>query len=365
VTTALQVFYDVPVVPVTSVHQHVALGGPIWPDFAGQTSVRHCRGSLPKDQEPVRLAPAQTLAGDAVWGGFLDSHFGHFVADHVSRLPKALQERPDDLYLFTVDPGMTKDTLVPWVWQLFDWIGLRPDQVHLVTEPVVVRCLRVGAQAEMLHQIGPKPEYLALVEAWAAGLAPVAAPLLYVSRAGSALQGGGGHAGESYVVSLLEKRGVAVLDPGQAALRVQLAAYAGAEHIVFAEGSALHGRQLLGRMAQDITVIRRRPDKRLAEASLRPRCRSLGYRDVGTHSLMAYWKSGAKRPNPALSLYDVPVLLRVFNRLGVDLTPEWDNAAYTNAALTDAEAWMTWHQPNDKHRAEYLATLAKVGLVGR
>ena len=84
--TQLTLFTRVPVVPVTRVHQHVAFGGPIWPGFALQTWVRQCRESKPRDEKPdlpERLTP---ISGPAVWGGFLDSHFGHFVAEH---LPQA------------------------------------------------------------------------------------------------------------------------------------------------------------------------------------------------------------------------------------------------------------------------------------
>ena len=148
-------------------------------------------------------------------------------------------------------------------------------------------------------------------------------------------------------------------------LHDQLAAYAGAERIVFAEGSALHGRQLLGRLEQDIAVLRRRPGKRMAEASLRPRCQSLRYHDVGDQILMAYWKSGAKRPNPALSLYDVGLLLRSLDSLGIDLRADWDDAAYAHAALADVEAWAAWHQPKPARLAEYRAIMEGAGLTGR
>ncbi len=360
----LQLFRDITLVPVASVHQHVALGGPIWPDFARRTWVRHCRGGVPQDAAPVWPAGGTRIEPDAVWGGFLDSHFGHFVAEHLPRLPAALRERPDDLYLFTVDPGVTAETLPAWVAALFDWIGLPMAQVRLVTTPVTVDRLWVGAQAEMLPQVAPAPGYLDLIAPWARGLVPQRAKLLYVARVGMAAQGGGAQAGEGYVVELLRRSGVAVLDPATAPLRSQLAAYAGAERILFAEGSALHGRQLLGHLAQDIAVLRRRPGKRMAEAALGPRCRSLSYHDVGDQSLMAYWKSGARRPNPALSLYDPDRLQRVLAGYGVDLAPLWDPDSYRSAALGDVAAWVAAHQPRDEHRSEYLAVLARVGLGG-
>ena len=359
---ALQVYSEVPVVPVVSVHQHVGLGGPVWPEFAHRILIRHCRDNVPVDGEPALVAATERLDADCVWGGFLGSHFGHFVAEQVPRLPAALRERPDDIYLFTVAPGVTWDSLPPWVGQVFDWTGLRRQQVRLVTEPLMVRCLRVAVQGEMLPQVGPKPGYLDLIAPWAKDLEPMAAPMLYVARTGLAAQGAGAHAGESYVVGLLRQQGVVVLDPARAPLRVQMAAYAGAARIVFAEGSALHGRQLLGHVAQDIAVIRRRPLKRMAEASLQPRCRKLMYHDVGDQILMAYWPGGAKRPDRVLSLYDVARLHRVFRRFGVDLAANWDADAYAVAALADVEAWISWHQPKDKHWAQYRAALARAGL---
>jgi hypothetical protein len=359
----LEVFTDVPVVPVTAVHQHVALGGPLWPEFAAQTWVRHCRGGVPQDQVPVWPGAGERLVGAAVWGGFLDSHFGHFVADHLPRLPAVLRERPGDTYLFTVDPGMTRESLPGWVAPVLGWIGLPMAQVRLVTAPLTVDHLWVGSQAESLPQVGPVPGYLEILAGLARGLEPGVAPLLYVGRAGMAAQGAGVHAGESYVIGLLGARGVALLDPARAPLCDQLAAYAGAGRIVFAEGSALHGRQVLGHVAQEIAVLRRRPGKRMAEAQLVPRCHGVTYHDVGDQVLMAYWKSGAKRPNPALSLYDVRRLHRVFAGFGVDLATGWDGAAYRAAAMADVEGWLAWHKPKDKHLPGYAAALTRAGLM--
>jgi len=359
----LEVFSEVPVVPVTTVHQHVAQGGPIWPDFAAQTWVRHCRGGVPQDQAPVWTGGVDRLEGDAVWGGFLDSHFGHFVADHLPRLPAVLRERPRDVCLFTVDPGLTRETLPDWVAAVFDWIGLPMAQVRLVTAPLTVQRLWVGSQAEMLPQGGPVPGYLAIVAGFARGLVPQVAPLLYVGRAGMAGQGAGVHAGESYVMGRLVALGVACLDPTNAPLREQLAAYAGAGRIVFAEGSALHGRQLLGHLPQEIAVLRRRPGKCMAEAQMLPRCHALSYHDVGDGILMPYWKSGAKRPNPAMSLYDVRRLHRVFAGFGVDLAAGWDDGAYRAAAMADVAGWLAWHKPRDKHLPDYAAALTKAGLM--
>ncbi|MEO8241727.1 MAG: glycosyltransferase 61 family protein [bacterium] len=357
----LALFRQVPVVPVSKVHQHVALGGPIWPGFATRTVVRHCRNNHPWDHEPALPDAMTALDQPAVWGGFLDSHFGHFVADHLPRLPVSLLKRPEDLYLFTVDPGMTRDGLAGWVWQVFDWIGLARDQVRIVTEPLLVAELRVGRQAEMLPQVGPRAGYLDLIDRWFYQLDPVRVPVLYVARAGMAARGGGAHAGEDYLVTLLRRLGVAVLDPAMATVPEQLASYAGARHLIFAEGSALHGRQLIGRVAQDISVIRRRDDTRMAEAMLAPRCRKLSYLDVGSDRLMTYWKTGAKRPDPALCLYDVARLQDAFRGWGLDLAAAWDAAAFRRAEAADVAAWLAFWQPDAARMAEYHSVLARAG----
>ena len=360
--TQLTLFKDVPVVPVTRVHQHVALGGPIWPGFASQTWVRHCRERRPSDDRPdlpERLLP---MAGPAIWGGFLDSHFGHFVAEHLPRLAMSLRERPADAYLFTVEPGMTRTGLGNWVWQIFEWIGLPQAQVHLVTEALYVAELRVAPQAEMLARVAPQPDYLDLIAAWGTKLMPQKVPLAYVSRLGLPQKGGGAHAGESYLVQVLRRLGVAVLDPGRASISEQMATYAGAGRLVFAEGSALHGRQLLGRLPQEIEVLRRRPEKAMAQAHLRPRCRKLTYHDLSAGQLMAYWKSGATRPDPALSLYDVPNLFRIFQDFGIDLAANWDAGEFRLAQLADVADWTRQQDPKPRRLAEHRAVLARVGL---
>lgn len=359
----LTLFTDIPVVPVTRVHQHVALGGPIWPDFDRQTWVRHCRDRNPWDDKPdlpERLVP---FDGAAVWGGFLDNHFGHFVADHLSRLALALHKRPGDTFLFTVEPGMTRERLAPWVSQVFDWIGLSLDQVHLVTEGLYVAALHVTPQAEMLAQVAPTAAYLKTIAQWGMGLQLYPVPLLYVSRLGMPHQGGGAHAGESYLVTLLRRLGVAVIDPAQISIRAQMEGYAGAARLVFAEGSALHGRQLLGHVPQRISVLLRRLNKRMAEAALTPRCDGLTYHAVSAGRLMAYWKNGTPRPDPALSLYDVPALHRAFQGFGIDLTGLWSDADYRHAACADIAAWTAAHDPEPKRLAEHRVVLQALGLT--
>ncbi len=147
-------------------------------------------------------------------------------------------------------------------------------------EPVRVRQLYVATQAEQLPNVGPCDAYLDLLDGnWKSKqLRPIGARVVYVSR--SSLTTKGCHAGQAYLCSVLQQLGVSVIWPEAMPLKEQLQRYAGAEKLVFAEGSAIHGRQLLGRLDQDILVLNRRPRSRIGWASLMPRCRRLTYAEV-------------------------------------------------------------------------------------
>jgi hypothetical protein len=347
--SALAAFDKVAVVPVTAVKSHIALGGPIWPDFYHQTAPRHCRNGRPVDRRPARTASLAPFRRPAIWGGYLDPAFGHLVAEQLTRLPLALADRPGDLVLFTLDPKRTPETLPGFVWELFDWLGVPRRALRFVTEPRLAPELRVAPQAEMLGGVAPAADYLDLLDHLPArnGLAPQPRlPLVYVGRAGLAAQGRGAHLGEAYLIALLERLGVTVIDPGRMPLRAQMHIYLQAEVLVFSEGSALHGRELLGRIAQDIHVLMRRPGSALARAQLTPRCRSLAYHDVVAQLLTVQAAPGGPAAplrelgHLTASFYDIPALLRVFADLGLPLTRHWNMQGYRRAALDDALRWL-------------------------
>lgn len=357
-------FDEVDVVPTTGFSRHIATGGPIWPDFAAQTDARHCRGEVAVDIAPAPQTVAERIDRPAVWGGFLDRHFGHLVAEHLPRLPVSLRDRPDDLYLFTVEPGLTEADLPPYVWDLLAWYGLDRAQVRIVTQALRVATLRVAPQAEMLPLVAPTTGYLALLEARAAqnGLIPDPQDVLYVSRAGFVAQGQGGHAGESYLVDRLRAMGVAVIDPSRAPLRTQLAGYAGAQQLVFAEGSAVHGRQILGRVAQGIHILRRRPGRSVARAMLRVRAQRLTYHSASAGLLSGTFPNGRPRPGAAAAVYDRHVLFSAFAALGVDLSEGWDEAEFHAAQTDDLRGWLSHHTPSPAAADAHRSLLARAGL---
>jgi hypothetical protein len=361
----MQLFHDVPVVPVTKVKRLKGEGGPIWPDFETQVAARFCRGGVASDVLPKRPDALPPLNAPAIWGGFLAPHFGHLVGEHLTRLPQSLHERPEDLYLFTSVPGMRRETLSGFILDVIDWHGLRRDQICLVDQPLLARELRVAAQGDMLGGPRPTDEYLNLL-AWIArrnGLEPEPNRHVFVTRAGLVPQGKGGHAGESYLAGLLHSLGVKVIEPGQLPVRRQMELYAGAEALIFAEGSALHGRCLLGYIEQDIHVLNRRPFRKTARVQLSARCRRLAYHPVLAGRLGTRSDQRGNRSDLDVGLYDPEVLFAVFEGIGISLKPHWDPAAYLSAVRSDLDAWMARTPTSADQMAENMDVLADLDLL--
>lgn len=343
---AFAVFRDIVVVPPTA-HvtpgNPIGNGGPIWPDWDAQTAVRYCRKGQPADPRPAEPAVApQRLDGPHIWGGTTRSGFGHLVAEHMTRVLWSVAQRPADPVLFCPDPVNPRNDVEPPFWDVADWFGLPRDRVRLVTSPLIVAELRVLPQAEQMGHGAPSRAYLDLLDANAGrnALDPVPSDLLYVGRAGMPGKGRGGHAGEAHLIDCLRALGASVLDPGAVPLREQLARYAGARRIVFAEGSALHGRQLLGRIDQDILVLNRRKGWRTAAESIRPRVARIDHADVAD-TVLPVVRDGRTLRYAALAIYDIPALFAAWAGLGLDVAGAWDDDAYHEALSGDVEGWLT------------------------
>lgn len=361
----MQVFRDIPVMPTQSIARRIPQGGPIWPRFWRQSGVRICRSGRPVDRPPrLSEAPATRIDIPCVWGGYLEASFGHLVGEHIPRLPFALAERPDDLYLFTCAKGKGEGDVPAHVWDLLAWFGLPRRQVLVVTAPVIAGELCAGPQAEMLWQSTPSPAYLAELDRVAArnGLAPDPADILYVSREGMLARGGGGHLGEGYLTALLRDLGVRVLNPAALPVSGQIAAYAGARRIVFAEGSAIHGRQLIGWRPQEIHILRRRPGARFGRAMLEARCSALTYHDTVGDQIHPRDPSGKALNYVAAAIYDRERLFDAFAAVGVDLAARWDDDAWRAAAAAEAAAWILAFPPAAFRRDEVIETLAWAGI---
>ena len=362
-------FRDVLVMPIEAFHQGAMFrGGPLWPSYGLQLRARTGRGWLPfpRDAASAPAAPASELAS-ATWVGPVSHHFGHAVADFGMRLAASAHADPSQPLLFAVS-AIDPPEPPAFFWQILAHLNVDPARVVLAREPVLVRELHVFPQAERRGGPAPDPAYLDYLDAVAAPAPPADSPArVYVSRA--RLQSHNRHftvgqlAGEAYLERLLASSGVAVVHPEEITVAEQMALYRGARLLLFAEGSALHGLQLLGRVGADVAVINRRRGSRIAASSLKPRARSLSYilaiRGV-IHGLMPDGRPDRVR---GIAVLEPSRLTRELARLGLDLAPAWDRDAYLAQRDRDIEAWIAATVARNLHpgaRAAIEAGLAKL-----
>lgn len=337
----LLTFPDVPVMPLQAFSGHDPQGGPVWPDFDLQTSARFCRlDGIPVDLPPT-LEPCQSdIEEDAIWGGYVHPHFGHLIAEHLTRILPGIHARPDDLVLFIMEKDRDPESAPAFFHDVLQWYGLPRERVRIIAQPTMVRRLSVVPQGEVLWGKAPDASYLDLLDTLPArnGLKPVADEIAYVSRMGLVTKGQGSHLGEGYLIRLLQELGVTILDPSRLTLRQQLEHYAGAKTLIFAEGSAMHGRQLLGRVRQDAYVLKRRV-RYLARPMMRPRVRKLSYVNANGGILRVRDRADNGFPHLNAVFYQTEALLGCFDAMGLDLRAKWNQDAYLSAALADAAQW--------------------------
>ncbi|MEZ5752115.1 MAG: glycosyltransferase 61 family protein [Paracoccaceae bacterium] len=231
---------------------------------------------------------------------------------------------------------------------IMEWLRIPPEQIRFIHKPTLFRELRVAAQAEFLD--GPRTvnEYLDLVEDRIAGNLPEIEPkgIVFVARTLMPREQGFS-AGEVYLVSCLRQLGIEVIHPERMPLIEQMKTYAGAKHLIFSEGSAIHGRQLLGRIDQNIAILRRRFRSFVAYGQLEPRCTTLTYIGCFQGALSIVGPEGSTVQHAMCSQYNMEPVFDHFEALGVPLRSVWNWGEYCRMRDEDVISWVrTLYSPN-------------------
>jgi hypothetical protein len=196
-----------------------------------------------------------TVPGQHVFGGMLQNeHFGHFIAENLARL-WALDHlsslyRSVVFYLRRPEAPVAKFVL---------------DMLWIVNPDVQVQIVKTPTQFEMLAvpQDLTKDGYtvghplLATIQEKLKVKDGEGAKKIYVSRS-RLPRYEGGILGDRLIDAYMEEAGYTVIFPEMMPIRAQLTAYAAADKLVFAEGSALHLYALVADPKQEVFVIWRR-----------------------------------------------------------------------------------------------------------
>lgn len=271
--------------------------------------------------------PQKQLAGRHLYCGQIWSHFGHFMAESLSRLwvLDQLDEPPTSLVFLPKRPnraqglhGYQKDFL-----RLLQ-IDI---PVQIIEEPTQVEELIVPGQGFGLGAIaaGTDPFRSFFANRFATHVKADGPDGLYLSR--SALQGMEGSAlHEEAIETSLARDGITTIHPQQLSLEDQIARCRAAKRIVALDGSALHLFGFVGRAHQNVGIILRRNSK--VFESIRTQLRSFCEAEpMVFDAIAADWIPEHKsRPGRySFGEIDFPVLAKLMHETGFGPAPAlWD-----------------------------------------
>lgn len=313
-----------------------AQGGPVWPDWEICIH-RHHKAGKPIDWYPEydETAPLHEMA-EGWWAGACCDHFGHQVVDFSSKL--ALYSEilgPEEKIVVATKTGSGMDsyeTLPGFARKIYEYFGFGADRIIVVSEPSRFRMIWSIPQQEQHGGWPATEEHLQALTRRADTAMRQKTPWqggrFYVSR--TRMAHGGGLGGEKFLENRIAAHGYQVIYPEELPLLDQLELYHSASELVFQEGSALHGLQLLGRVNAKLTILVRRPGFKMLETNLQQRFKNLTYATVGERFLFGRKANGKPADANGLLLPDEEGLSRLAESLGIDdpsfarFTPEFN-----------------------------------------
>jgi hypothetical protein len=252
------------------------------------TTEKESTWSLGERQSPKKLS------GTWMFGGFWFHHFGHFMSETTPRLWPLLQEDPPKIEGIVFVGGASDSTKSPQQnKEIIDIIsGDICYPIKVCNTPWIVEKLLVPSQASTLGPLSePSNYYLELLKRRQPDKKCKEHKNIYVSR--SKIKSTSRLIGEKFIESVPKEAGYFIYHPQEHSIRDQINMYACAESLIFCEGSAIHGAELLGEIQADCYILSRgglRSHRLRAMSSiLRKRSKSLTvFSDVRRHSPLKY-----------------------------------------------------------------------------
>ncbi len=333
-------------------------GGPLWPRYAWQWKARHARGWLPipRDAAPSFIAEPTMTIPQAIWCGPIAFHFGHAVADFGMRIAESAYSGLPCPLLFAMESQLDIDP-PEYFWQILRHLKVDTDRVLIVRSPIKVEKLYVYPQSEVRGGAGPSRQHLDLMDRITGSTAnQTTNTMVYVSR--SRLHENhnfpvGQIAAESYIENALTQVGFTTIHPEEMPVDQQLEAYKNASTLIFSEGSALHGLQLLGRLHSKLGIISRRKGKSMPTTSFQGRVQKLTHINAVHGMIYSLRSNGRADKTRAISVLDQKHLIDSLMKFGVDLTGIWDSNTYCRTRNDDIKSWASRMNALGQHpRAE-------------
>jgi tetratricopeptide (TPR) repeat protein len=334
------------------------LGGPVLTDPA-LDHFRHRRHHRACDVFDAEASFDQRLEGEWVYVGPKYHHFGHIMAEIAHRILPSRMFFPDVhhyMLVTTVDdcdpPGF--GSLDRAFAELLEFCEIDRDWITIVNENTVVESLSICEQGS---NFGGRPGtwYLDLLREFSMrrldelhGSRP-SPEKVYVSK--SRIPHGGTILGESYIEELLSQQGFFIFHPEEAPLSVQMDVYRKAKELIFSEGSACHGTELLGTemLGRTFVLVRRMEVCGDLVNVLGPRSKEFGmFIDtflLGT--IVVHPETRHPHTEFGVSLLDIDRFVSYLRDHELASLNDMDIRRYFDAAENDLKAYFSYHEHID------------------
>lgn len=335
----------------------------------GQGSrLRQTRFRTPIDTFDPEARYDQTLDGDYAFAGMTYHHFGHVMSELVHRIllsRDAVRDGASWLFVHALGQHTKLQEMPRYITDIYRFLGIDPARAIVVNEHSVARRLFVSEQGSDIGG-GAKPGYLALIEQHSRGRLDEAfgntprPGKVYVART----EVTGGFLGERYVEKVFERAGFYVMRPQNLPFMEQSDIYRKAEVVIFPEGSAVHGTELLweGAIKRAILVNRHGHEFPSFEVVLRPRSRRLhSFRANRYVASLGFLRPGAAdgHPNVGVAYFDLEAMAALLKAEGIAKLEAIDQRAYREAVERDValyvQRWKKEQQVPDERVAEFMA----------
>lgn len=205
----------------------------------------HYYTSPPEMPEEISPAPVE----EAIYGGFLIPHFGHFMLEGLARLWYA---KNSDLPIIWACPTPASGA---WRETVYTALGIAPDRFIFPKSPVSVKKLHIP-EAGFKIRNAFHPSHAAFLGVFPPRKTPFDGKKIYLSRARFQskifnLQN------EDKLVSHLQTLGWDILHPETLPIEDQIALFSSAKVIAGVEGSAFHTAIFSANVTAKLLLIRR------------------------------------------------------------------------------------------------------------
>lgn len=330
-------------------------GGVVFDDPNDKENIflRHTRYWKPVDRTDYTLDFSNFVAGSYIYGGPIYNHFGHFMSEMIHRITLARILNPGQKIVFVAPPTTLSKIPDPpkYIEAILNFIGVnRSDYIVVNVDSTIEELFVIESGSDLGG--GPKPYYADFlrdnyrIKDLDGFKYKYGGKKLFVSR--SRLNHGGGFLGEAYVEEWLGSAGFEAFFPENISFDEQVAAYSLSNEVVFSEGSACHGTELLGTSAMGKCSLlgRRRSHSDVFCRVLKPRSECFVYKHCGIEigTIVHRIGSGAPLNEFAVSLYDPIYLSEIINSIGVDPRHKFDTSKYADYVRRDFKKYVDHHK---------------------